>query len=585
MFGIEHLLALDRRLIQDVALSILDPLDADRVDAHAAVGERRIRGDQLDRFRLARADVNRRIGRQRRRDAVAPRLADHRLLPQRHAELDRREVARQVERLAHRHRAERRVVIVLRLPERAVELDHRRIQRRVVEHLRDGMSGAHRGRIDERFERGAGRPRRLCHAIPFRVDEIAAANHRQDVAGARIEREQRALEIRCKRSLIVGCRAALLDVLAVGLPLELAVRVHARFDLVELRLERLLGRLLHVEVERRVDPQALLVEIAAEAWLEEGRTQPLDEVRRHVAVARAARRQDQRIRLPELVVLGAQESLIPHQIQHGVATPHGPVRMRAGIVCPWSLRQSRQGRGLRDVQVARGFAEEHLRGRLDAGNVRAQADLIQIQLEDRVLREGALELDGHARFTKLAGDLLLAAQMLGEDVPRQLHRDRREPLRIMQRRHVGFERTEDPPVVDTMVLVEAFVFDGDKRLADVHGDLLEGEHRAALDAELRDQTPIGGVDLRRLYLRPMPRIDPHDAGRAPTSRRRRRFHTDRRGPSQQARACAAPARTTNAATMGGEKRRRRGRGGRGAAKGDSVWPSALKASNVIDSPP
>src|SRR5207302_6147192 len=100
-------------------------------------------------------------------------------------------------------------------------------ERRVVEHLRDGMSGAHRSRIDEWLECRAGRPRRLCHAIPLRVDEVAAANHRQDVAGARIQSEQRSLEIRREWSLIVRRGATLLDVLAIGLALELAVRVHA----------------------------------------------------------------------------------------------------------------------------------------------------------------------------------------------------------------------------------------------------------------------------------------------------------------------------------------------------------------------
>ena len=257
----------------------------------------------------------------------------------------------------------------------------------------------------------------------------------------------------------------------------------------------MLGRLLHVEVQRRVDPQPLLVEIAAEARLEEGRTQPLDEIGRHVAVAGPSSRQDQRIRLPELDVLGTQESLIAHQVQHRVATAHGPVGMRAGIVCARGLRESRQGRGFCNVQIARRLAEEHLRRRLDAGNVGAEADLIQVQLEDRVLGEGALQLDRDARLTELAGDLLLTAQMLGEDVPRQLHRDRREPLRVMQRRQVGLERAEDPPVVDTVVIVEALVLDGDERLPHVHGNFFERQHRAVLDPVLADEPPIGGVDF------------------------------------------------------------------------------------------
>ncbi len=158
VFGVEHLLALDRGLIEDIALPVLDALDADRLDARPVVREHGIRRDQLDRLHLARADVNRRVRRQRRRDAVAARFADDRLLADRHAELDRRQVARQIQRLPHRHEAQRRVVVILWLPQRAVELGDRWIERRVVEHLRDGMSRPNRGRVDERFERRARRP-------------------------------------------------------------------------------------------------------------------------------------------------------------------------------------------------------------------------------------------------------------------------------------------------------------------------------------------------------------------------------------------------------------------------------------------
>src|SRR6266545_2847388 len=153
------------------------------------------------------------------------------------------------------------------------------------------MSRADRGRIYERLERRAGRPTGLGDAIPLRVAEVAAAHHRQDVAGLGIERDQRALEILRERALIVRRGAALFDVLAIRRALELAVRVDTRFDLVELRLERLLRRFLHVEVEGGVDAQTLLVQVAAEARLEERRPEPLDEVRRDVAIARAPRRQ------------------------------------------------------------------------------------------------------------------------------------------------------------------------------------------------------------------------------------------------------------------------------------------------------
>ena len=416
--------------------------------------------------------------------------------------------------LPHRDHAERRVVVVLGLPQRAVELDHRRIERRIVQHLGDGVPRAHGGRVHERLERGARRPRGLRHTIPLRVDEVTASDHRQDISGLGIDGEQRTLEIGRKRALVVRRGATLFDVLAVRGALEFAVRVDTGLDLIELRLQGLLRRLLHIEVERRVNAQAFLVQIASEARLEERRAQPLDEVGRHIAVAGAACRQHQRIGLPVLGVLWTQESLIAHQVENRVAPPHGAIGMGARVVRAGRLGQPGKRRGLGNIQVARRLTEKHLRGSLDPSHVGTEADLIQIQLENRVLGEVALELDGNAGLPQFAGDLLFLAEVLGEHVTRELHRDRGKPLRVMQRRDVGLERAEDAPVVDAAVVVEALVFYRDERLAHVHGDLLERQDGAPLDAQLRDQAAISRVDFGRLLRTAALRIEAHDTGAA-----------------------------------------------------------------------
>jgi len=190
--------------------------------------------------------------------------------------------------------------------------------------------------------------------------------------------------------------------------------------------------------------------------------------------------------------------------------------VRARVVIAGRLGQRRERRGLGDIQVAGRFSEEHLRRRFHAKHVRPEADLVEVQLEDRVFAEVALQLHRHPCLTQLAGDLLFPPQALGEDVARQLHRDRREPLRVVQRQDVGLERAEDAPVVDAVVRVETLVLDGDEGLAHVHGDLVERQNGAELDAELADQPAVGGIDLGRLQLLmpPAPRVDPHDAGAA-----------------------------------------------------------------------
>ncbi len=249
--------------------------------------------------------------------------------------------------------------------------------------------------------------------------------------------------------------------------------------------------------------------------------------------------------------------------------------MRARVVIPGRLGQRGEGRrgegrGLGDVQVARGFPEEHLRGRFHPKDVRPEGNLVEIQLEDRVFAEVALQLHRHPRFAQLASQLLFPPQALGEDVAGQLHRNRGEPLRVMQRQDVGLERAEDAPVVDAVVLVKPLVLDRDERLAHVHGDLVERQDGAQLDAELADQAAIGGIDLGGLQLLvpPAPRVDPHDAGAAlrrahPRPRavheaagiEQGQYGRDNRPPALD--GIVPPADQNRAAKGGGRWRRRR----------------------------
>src|SRR5947199_252626 len=96
----------------------------------------------------------------------------------------------------------------------------------------------------------------------------------------------------------LGCHSVESSWMTGGMSGEFPCRVHPGFDRVELRLQRALGGLLHLEVERRIDAQAPLVQIATEAGVELGGPQPLDEVRRHVAVIRTVRREHERVCLP-----------------------------------------------------------------------------------------------------------------------------------------------------------------------------------------------------------------------------------------------------------------------------------------------
>ena len=88
--------------------------------------------------------------------------------------------------------------------------------------------------------------------------------------------------------------------------------------------------------------------------------------------------------------------------------------------------------------------------------------------------------------------------LLGEDVSRELHRERREALREVAVHDVGGEGAEDARPVDARVLVEALVLGDDERLLHLLRDFLELDERAALEAELGDEASVGGEELARL---------------------------------------------------------------------------------------
>jgi hypothetical protein len=58
-----------------------------------------------------------------------------------------------------------------------------------------GIAAVDRRRVDERLERRAGLPARLHRAVELAAAEVDAADHRLHLAGLRIDRDERALEL------------------------------------------------------------------------------------------------------------------------------------------------------------------------------------------------------------------------------------------------------------------------------------------------------------------------------------------------------------------------------------------------------
>ena len=139
------------------------------------------------------------------------------------------------------------------------------------------------------------------------------------------------------------------------------IRLRAEFpeppalDALELKLHRALGGKLHVEIERRVDPQSLLVELSSKLCVEL-LPDPLDEIRRGIArlclVCELKRK-----RLGPACFDIADRSVSAHQLDDSIAALNRAVWMLARVVPLGCFRQSSKRRGLRDVQIANRFSE------------------------------------------------------------------------------------------------------------------------------------------------------------------------------------------------------------------------------------
>ena len=189
---------------------------------------------------------------------------------------------------------------------------------------------------------------------------------------------------------------------------------------------------------------------------------------------------------------------IAHQPDDRVAALDRAIGIAARIVALGTLRERRERRRLGEIQIAHGLAEVALRGRLDAVGAVAEVDLVEVELEDFLLRVTLLDLPRDLRFLELSRERLLAGDLLGEDVARELHRERREALREVPVHDIGCEGAEHARPVDARVLVEALVLGDDERLLHRLRNVGELDERAALEPELGDEASVRCVELARL---------------------------------------------------------------------------------------
>jgi hypothetical protein len=134
-----------------------------------------------------------------------------------------------------------------------------------------------------------------------------------------------------------------------------------------------------------------------------------------------------------------------------------------------------------------------------------EADLVQVQEQDLVLRQVLLDHPRQQHLLHLPLERLLAAQVEG---PHHLLREGRPPLRVVSLPHVDHEGTHHAEPVETGVRAEPRVLRRDHRLDHDPGDVLERHHGAPslLGEELADHRAfvarVHAAHLRRAVLLP-----------------------------------------------------------------------------------
>ena len=262
----------------------------------------------------------------------------------------------------------------------------------------------------------------------------------------------------------------------------------------EARPERRLGGALHAEIDGRVDAQPELVRCGAAVALLEEPAHVLDVPGCGEIRAGAVRREREPLCPCRLVLARVDEALGAHSLEDVVLTCDRLLRVALRVVPARGLRQPRQERCLRDREVAHVDVEEGPRRRRDAVGPGAEVDLIEIEVEDVVLRELGLEPEREDELLHLA---LVAPLRREQQGLHDLLGDRAAALHDLVVQQVRDRGTYDAERVHAVMSVEIGVLGREKGEAHVRRDGGERHEVASLDVELADQRAIVGEDARR----------------------------------------------------------------------------------------
>ena len=145
-------------------------------------------------------------------------------------------------------------------------------------------------------------------------------------------------------------------------------------------------------------------------------------------------------------------------------------------------------------------AEQVAAGGLHAVRAVAQVDRVEVQLEDLLLGERALQEGGDAELDELALQRAVGIRKAAGQVrvARHLHGDGAEALAHAQRRHVAHGGAHHAAPVHALVLVEAAVLHRQERLLHLRRDGAQGDVDASDGLHLPQLAPTAVQDAATL---------------------------------------------------------------------------------------
>ena len=292
--------------------------------------------------------------------------------------------------------------------------------------------------------------------VVVRTEEVATADHGQDLAGAGLENHDGRVRVAATGGKVV--------------------------------LHGLFGGRLEVQVDRGLDPEAALEQEsfpgptagAERRVVQEPAAYLLHEVPGRVAGLQACRvlLQPGRHGGGRLVLLLRDVVVGQHAVQHHVAALQALGVVQEGVVAARQLDDPGDQRRLGEVQLGHVLVEVGLRCRLHPVRTVAQVHGVQVLQQDEVLAVLVLQPGGVPDLLQLA-----AGRLFGIADDGQLHvllRDGGSALADASRLQVGACCPDDGLQVEAVVDVEALVLYGDDGVADHLGDLLQGAGAGAV---------------------------------------------------------------------------------------------------------